>query len=273
MFDIKQVIDAARIGSSPQVLLDTGRSKIIFVPHGAGGVSTITEHDYEKTLPFPVRKRGAVAVYDVSSFNQLLSDNKDGGNITIYADHTALSPIVAVMNGHGSGGPGWGDFRISLEFRLTNEWQRWESINGKMMAQVDFAEFIEENIADIATPPGAEMLEIVQYLTMTKSVNFKSAIRLSDGQTQFRNEESVETKVRASEAVIPPMLTLGLVPMVGLPAYAVQARFRYRLSDGRLTLGVRMERLDVLKRQIVTDVIDSIVAPDGAAIVNGKAPA
>lgn len=272
--NIKDIIETARQGVPFQTIERDTHYQVVYLPHGAGGQGEIVTVNLEKHQSEPARKRGVVAVFDAASFSRILEDNQDAGDITVYIDRNPDKPaIVGVMNGHGAKGPGWGDFRVSMVFRETPQWAKWRKIDGQMLDQAAFAEFIEDNLSDIADPSGAEVLEIASYLEATRSVDFRSAIRLPSGQVQFRNEEKIEAKVKAGEIAVPEIIALGIAPIQGLPPFRVEARFRYRIQDGRLKLGVRLQRVEDLMREVIEQSVSALVLPEGAARVEGIPPA
>jgi len=261
--DFQAVIDAARQGVPP---IPVSPGALLHVQDG----STVSLESY---LQAPVRKRGIVNVFDAASFNQVLRDNSDAGNAVVYIDRDVNAPrIEAVLNDCGKAGPGWRDFRAVLSFRPTSQWLKWKAIDGKLLAQADFAEFIEDNLVDVAEPVGGALLEIVTYLEATRTVDFKSAIRLSSGAIQFHNSESIDAKVSTGKVEVPEMFTLGIAPFLGSAPYSIPARFRYRLKEGKLVMGLKLQRVEDLMQKLIEDVVSQIDAGTDAAIVEGKAP-
>jgi uncharacterized protein YfdQ (DUF2303 family) len=272
--NIKAVIDAARQGTSPQFVNGTVGKSVYFVGNGAQGQGQFYEHDNEAGASVPLRKRGTVTVFDAASFNQVLADNADAGNIAIYFDRNPEKPsVVAILNGHGPKGAGWGDFRAQISFRPTPQWLKWKGIDGKLMPQPAFAEFIEDNLEDISDPAGGAMLEIVTYLQATRTVSFKSGIRLSSGAIQFQNLEDIDAKVGAGSIAVPETFTLGIAPIFGLSSYAVPARFRYRIQDGKLQMGFKLQRVETMMGQIIEDVIAKIERGANISVMDGLPPA
>ena len=267
------VIEAARATAVPTKLAEVGATQWWLVPGVGPKASEIVLVNTGGAALKPARKRGNVCVFDAASFNAILADNADAGDITIYIDRAPEKPsVVAILNGNGKAGPGWSDFRASIEFRQTPQWAKWKAIDGKMLPQVTFAEFIEDNLEDIADPAGAKMLEIATYLEATRTVNFRSGIRLPSGQIQFQNMENIDAKVSASQIEVPETFTLGIAPIFGLPSYQVPARFRYRLQDGKLTLGIKLQRVETMMVDIINDVVEHI-EKSGASVLDGLPPA
>lgn len=271
--DIQSVIDAARAGAPAQTIADVGTKRHVLIHgHGSHG-SSIQTIDLQSGLPAPIRKTGKVTVFDADSFNKLIADNNGAGNVTIYVDRNPKEPsIVAVLNGNGTGGPGWGDFRVRIEFRFTPQWVKWKSNDGKMLGQVELAEFVEDNLEDIQKPKGADMLEMVTQLQVARSTSFRSKVSLQSGTMCFTHDQEDKASVGPGTLEVPQSFTLGITPVYGLAAYEVPARFRYRINEGKLTLGYKLERIETLMESIVNDVVKAI-AVDGLTVVEGTPPA
>lgn len=271
---MQAVIEAARQGATPTKLTQSGTKEWWLIPGVGDTASEVQEIDTVHGNPTPARKRGRVIVFDAASFNIILADNATAGDIAIYLDRNPDKPsVVAVLNGNGATGPGWGDFRAEIQFRPTPQWVKWKGIDGKLLPQATFAEFIEDNLEDIAEPAGATMLEIATYLETTRTTNFKSGLRLSSGLVQFQNVESDDTKVSAGQITVPETFTLGIAPIFGLPSYQVPVRFRYRLVDGKLQLGIKLQRVETMMAQVVEDVVAKIERGANISVVDGLPPA
>ena len=263
--DMQAVIDAARAG--------VGTSEVSPAATPIRLTTSGQVVDLRNLLPAPERKRGTVTVFDAESFNRFISINSDAGNIAVYVDRNPDKPaVVGVLNGHGAGGSGWGDFRVQIAFRPTPQWVKWRCIDGKLLPQSDFAEFIEDNLADISRPSGAEMLEIATKFAATRTTKFKSALRLDNGQVQFENVEDTAAKVGKGLIEVPERIELALAPLQGAALYSVPARFRWRLVDGELKLGVKLERIEDLMERVLGDVVGQIDVSAGVMLLEGVPP-
>ena len=271
--NIEAVIKAAREGVKPHLVEKNNGRAIYFVGSGANGNGQFYTVSAEEGYAVPMRKRGTVTVFDAASFNQVIADNADAGDIAIYFDRNPEKPaVVAVLNGSGPNGPGWADYRVQISFRPTPQWLKWKAIDGKLLPQANFAEFVEDNLEDISDPAGGAMLEIVTYLQATRTVSFKSGIKLSSGQIQFQNLEDIEAKVGAGSIAVPETFTLGIAPIFGLASYAVPARFRYRIQDGKLQMGFKLQRVETMMGQIIEDVIAKIERGANISVMDGLPP-
>jgi len=273
MDNIQPVIDVTRAGTPAQTLATVGTKQHVLITGHGGESSRIAIVDLEAGLPAPTRKTGRVTVFDAASFNQVIKDNSDAGNIAIYFDRNPNKPsVVAVLNGNGTEGPGWGDFRANIEFRPTPQWVKWKANDGKLLSQVDFAEFVEENLEDIADPAGATMLEIASQLQLVRSVNFRSKVTLQSGAFAFTHDQDDKASVGAGTIDVPQTFTLGIPPIFGLAAYRVPARFRYRIAEGKLMLGYKLQRVETMMEQIVEDVIAKIERGANVSVMDGLPP-
>jgi uncharacterized protein YfdQ (DUF2303 family) len=266
--NMQAVIDAARKGQDLVTLAKSDSYQIIYTP--THGVQTVS---LEKHNAAPARKTGTVTVFDAESLNRLLADNAIDGATTIYVNPDADKPaIVAVINGNGSTGPGFGDFRVSMGFRATPQWTKWKAIDGKLLPQAEFAEFVEDNLADIATPDGATMMEIVTYLQATRTTDFRSGVKLGNGAVQLTNNEDVQASVGAGNIAVPDMFEIALSPVFGVAPFKVPARFRYRIEDRKLRMGFKLQRIEDVMATIIRDIEAEIVLPEGVAKIYGVAP-
>jgi uncharacterized protein YfdQ (DUF2303 family) len=226
-------------------------------------------------MPAPHRKTGLVRVFDTASFLNVLADNRDAGEAVVYVDSNQKEPAIsAVMNGHNAGGPGWGDYVVTLDFIKTPAWVRWTGIDGKMLDQQAFCEFLEDNAADVVQPSGAALLELLTKLEITASGGLKSKIDLHSGVVQFAVNTDHIAKVGAEAVSVPQKFGLALAPFQCGKVWAVPARFRYRAREGAVTMGLKLEEIDRLVEAIVADMVATIEKgmPEKAKLVYGRAP-
>lgn len=208
----------------------------------------------------PRRKKGTVVVRDVASFEQYWSKHHDETS-EIYADRDART-VTAVLDAHGGieFTPGWQQFRLQLGLKYSQAWQAWTNHDGQPMSQEAFAEFLEDNRADIHEPPAAEMLEIASSLQASTKAEFQSGIVLANGQRKLSYVEDTTAKAgQRGDLTIPTEITLALAVFEGATvADAVTARFRYRINGGKLSLHYKLDRpADVISAAfegVITDV-------------------
>lgn len=232
-----------------------------------------TDDREDHRAPSPRRVERSVTVRDAASLVDYLNENTTGpddparvgdmfrhgvGDLELWADIDRRT-IRAIVDG----GNGWRKHTATLELRHSIEWAEWTSIDGKLVDQLAFAQFIEDHLSSIGAPDGAKLLEICQTLEARTKVDFKSSELLANGQRKFRYDETTEAKAgQKGDLTIPAELTLVLRPFQGSEPVAILARFRYRLDGGQLRLGVKLaepsKALEVAFNQIVDEVQASV---------------
>jgi uncharacterized protein YfdQ (DUF2303 family) len=218
--------------------------------------------DLEEHLPAPRRKRGEAIFFDAPSIATYVNRHKDESTALYMNDDPYR--VVAVLNGHATNEPGWGDHRAVLKLRRTDAWSRWLAKDDQLMDQEAFAEHIERNVVDIHEPAGAELLELAQTFQATTKAEFRSAKQLANGERQFQfSEEVTATGGRNGEITIPKEFVLGISPFEGSDAYKVRARLRYRLREGRLTIGFVLDNPKDVEREAFREIAQAVADGTG----------
>lgn len=236
-------------------------------PDGALRVTSV-----EKWLLRPARKRGQVEVHDIASLNAYLARHGTTGT-TVYADARTRT-VTAVIDDHDTANPGWAGHRVTLNVVRTAEWELWRDLSGKLVSQLQFAEVIEDRAVDCLDPDAATMLELAQSFQATRDARFEGGIRLASGETRLSFAETINAAAgRKGDLAIPQVITLALRPFDGTGLYKVPARFRYRVRDGALTLGIVLDRPDDIERQTFDELCSLVTPPEGALpVLAGVAP-
>lgn len=243
----------------------------------------------ERHAVAPSDKRGIVKVYDEASFCAYVTAHKRPGT-QVFAD-IARTQIIAVLDHHApdvpgpppaeteeplQGLPGWGRHRCELVTRLTPEWVAWTGRHGKKTNQVEFAEFIENHIAEIAEPTGSTLLEMVRTLEVKRDAEFRSAINLTTGETQLLYEESVDGTAQKGMTKIPKEFILGLAPFetdVARELYRLVARLRYRMDGGKLTIWIDLLNPEKVLEAAFRERLATVQAGLHLTPLMGEAPA
>jgi uncharacterized protein YfdQ (DUF2303 family) len=242
--------------------------------------------DTTRSQPHPTRKAGTVEVSDPDSF-QLYVDMHAADGAAIFGDLRAGQPtITAVLNGHEPGGDtaGWGDHRVVWRLTEHKTFQLWVQNNGRLFGQEGFAKFLDDNAGDIVeadvrvgaeditTPSALEMREIAETLEARKSVDFKQATRLHDGNVQLRYEETTQASAgRAGELTVPQVFAIAVPVYEGQDPWRIEARFRYRVTKEGLTVSYHLERLHDVIEAAFRRAWESVSIADIPALL-GKAP-
>jgi uncharacterized protein YfdQ (DUF2303 family) len=149
----------------------------------------------------------------------------------------------------------------------SREWQTWTKANRQQMSQLAFAEFLEDNLPDIAAPDSTSLLEMVLAFEATKGGAFKSVQRLQSGDVNFAYVDEV---TGGGAVKMPPKIALNMPVFERGEPYAVDARLKYRIKDGGLSLWYELVRPHVTSRQAFDAMISGVVARTGIPVWMGE---
>lgn len=266
----KTIRELLAIGAAQGSPKEVGGIPYAVIPNDCK-VMDLSNFKYNDFSATPHRKKGTVSVLDAASFIEYYTLFCDV-NSRVFADETT-SKVLAVLDYHGAGdgGPRWGQHRVNLTLRKSPEWMRWMGRNGQgnKMAQMDFAEFVEDNAPDIREPNAATMLEMARSLQAKTDVDFSSAIRTNNGQVQFKYTENVKGTYGNGNVEIPESFVIGIPVYVGSARVPITARLRYRLNSGKLSIWYDLLRADAIERDAFMSTLAEIKQGLSVTIING----
>jgi uncharacterized protein YfdQ (DUF2303 family) len=209
------------------------------------GPEHLVVRSLKEFLPPPSRIKQRVELISVPAFLEYVTRYQTPESL-VFANEPDAS-YEAVLDYHGEsdvepGQRGWCDHLAFYRCPQSDAWKIWNLANGKMMDQVTFARFIEDNLKEVVEPFAADLLQLCLNLNIHKAATFESDIRLDNGQTRFRYAEEIRGATKTGDIDIPTMLGLQMAVFVDGAVYGQAARFRYRMSDGKLTLGFELIR-------------------------------
>ncbi len=227
----------------------------------------------EKAELQPFRKKGIIAMGDVPSLLQYMADQAEPARGYVYADPDART-ITAIFNDQRAINlPGWRDHRAVFKAEFTPEFTLWMAKNRQQFGQTEFAEFIEDNFADLAGDDAGLLLTVATTIAATTGINFASAKRLQDGQTQLTYNETIDTTAGADgQLKIPQKFTLGMRIFKNGEGYALTARLKYRLNGGSVKFHYELERPERAVEDAFTGYVNQVREHDSAyTVLVGKA--
>lgn len=229
----------------------------------------------ERAQDAPYRKTGTLKLKSIESLLNYTAAQKEsnGSDATgiIYADPDSRT-ITAVLNDNKGSTPGWRDHRAEFKAEFTPEFANWFKTNSTPMGQTEFAEFIEDNIVDIAGEYGTTLLEIATTIQATTGINFSSAKRLQNGQVQMQYTENIDTRAGASGSLeIPKEFTLGLRIFKNGAGYKIKARLKYRLASGAVKFWYELDRPERSIEDAFNDYVKTVTEQSGYTVLLGAA--
>lgn len=235
----------------------------IFDPKDGSVIGTKDLFDSWRTSP--EAKLGTARVTTLVSFIELVNRHKTEHSV-IFANMDWQKPsLTAVIDYHqkeNGGAADNGKHRIQYEFPLSEEWKAWTAMNGKGISQTDFAEFIEDHIADLAGPDEAEELEfqnkfsfkvafpnqlvtLSRGLLVTAETRVKNVVSLQNGAGQIVFEEDHQTHDKEGNRIdVPGMFILSVPPFFEGETARIPVRLRYRKTPSGLVWSFHLYRPD-----------------------------
>jgi uncharacterized protein YfdQ (DUF2303 family) len=221
----KNILETALSESAAIKTHDIGGKKFALV-HGA-----FVTVDLENFQNSPSRVNESVLVSTEQSFVDYLGKFALPNTLVRFNDSNYV--VSAIIDYHtDSFDARWCEHGLQYKCPKSDELIVWIKNNKNKMTQVDFAEFVEDNIKDFQSPSGAELLEMATNFTINRDANFSSGVRLSSGEFQFQFSE----ENKKGSVTVPEKIEIGIPVFKNGQAYRVQAKLRYRLHSGKLTL-------------------------------------
>jgi uncharacterized protein YfdQ (DUF2303 family) len=248
-----------------------GHAHFVNVPPGYSH-KDVTEL-VRKAAPAPHRKQGVIELASVDSFITFCKEQQREATGYIYANPDTRT-MTAVFNDNRSADAGWRDHQAKFQAKFTPEFQRWLENNGhnKAKGQTDFAEFIEDNLADITEPAAQQLLEVASTIQAKSDINFSSAKRLHDGQVQLGYTETINASAGANGALqIPKEFALGLRIFKNGEGYKLRARLKYRLGNGQVKFWYELDRPERAVEDAFAGYVDAVSKQSGYVVLLGNA--
>lgn len=201
-------------------------------------------------LDTPERAVANVKLRDAASFIRYFNDHK-AERSRVYASLEPAS-FVAVFDDFAlrdegkveraidpSGQADWRGFRATFEVPASREWKLWTAANRKQFSQLGFAEFLQDNLPDVAQPDGATLLELSLNFEAAQTGTFIAAQRLQDGSHNLTWKADNNA---AGTVKLPEQIVLSIPVFENEAPAELHARLRYRVKEGQLAIWYELIR-------------------------------
>lgn len=258
----------AREMARPAVVERTGDLLHIAVPKSYD----LKEVDTENLLPNPRRMRLKPSFATADSFLAYIARHQSASTV-VWCDfnpQTFALRFEAVLDDHAPGVPGWRGHAALFEPDLSAEWKAWKSMDRQAMAQVKFAEWIQEHEDDINSgtggtmPTSLQMLDMATNFVMNEERALKSAVRLQSGGTRLTYIADADQGTVESMSLF-EKFAIGIPVFHGDPvAWSLIARLKYRNNGGKLSFSFELVRPDRVHQGAAKELIVKVSAGLGA---------
>lgn len=210
----------------------------------------------------------AVVIQTAESMGEYLSAYKTTSSL-LFANIDA-NRIVGALDYHSPSAPELVTHTATLNLPFSSEWKIWTGIDGKMMSQLDFARFLDENTPDIASPHGADLVEVVRDLITVKSQNAAASVDINKDNVDFRFEATTDARSgRGGQLEIPKTFMLDIPVYFGEPSIQIEARLRWGESEGGVKFGVALLRKDNKRQDEFHRVAKEVSEAAGLKLIYG----
>lgn len=239
-------------------------TKVLLVPDGMEAKSVKSFVDEYKTKPD--RRKGLINAFDIYSFSAIVNRFKSANSALFkkatIGDTKFEAELKAILNYHPASGVNTdadnNDHRATYGFPLSEELKTWLGKNKVPFNSKEFAEFLEDNIADLVvadvskfvtefgdTVPSfaspSKIMELSRGIDVRVDEKVVNAYRVSDGS--FAIQYTVDNKDASGKPLnLPEWFALGIPVFQNGQSYQIPLRLRFRVKDGAVSWHFEMYR-------------------------------
>ena len=241
----------------------------------------------DKYLARPERKKGTATLTTLLAFNAYTQRHMTEDS-AVFVDDTAPDKprIIAVFNASHKE-PDHQDHRAVYAFPLSDEWVAWSKLP-EWFTQAEFAAFIEDRILDVMDPTKAgavakelaesvgttlaspaKLLELSRGLQVNVDARVAQSVRLDSGEGQLifkeehKDENGAPIKFPGAFCLAIPVFRLG-------PPYSVPVRLRYKVSGGRVSWQLALQRVDHVFESAIAEAGHSVGDVTSLPVFRGR---
>lgn len=243
--DAQTIADlAVKAKGEPTTIQTVAGREFLILPSGFSHHDVTPPHS--QAVNTPKRITQSVTLQNADAMIEYLNRFK-GDDSLLFAD-VQKSLVVAAIDYHAKDKASLVTHRASLQLPFSEEWKVWSEISGRLLPQLEFARFVEENAPDIKAPDAATLLETVRDLQARRSVNFIQAVRTASDNESFEFSDNTEARTAKGDVELPTKFLLNIPVYFGEPDGEVPAFLRWKLDDGKLQLGIKLNRMEHIRQ-------------------------
>lgn len=247
----------AAISREPRVISGPG-GRSFLITANEDVVKDITPTGAGTTF-VPDRIRQAVTLQTAQSLGDYLERFKTDASV-LFANIDA-DQIVGAIDYHNPSRADLVQHRATLNLPFSTEWGLWTAIDGKMMSQLDFARFLDENKDDISSPRGADLVEIVKDMIAVETANTKASVRINSDNVDFTFAASTDARSgTGGQLEVPKEFELRIPVYFGEAPVPMVARLRWKNAADGVQFGVVLLRKENARQDEFKRVVAEVSA-------------
>lgn len=205
----------------------------------------------ESLQDYPCRAKAKVSLDTIAALLDYLRDQRAATHHPVVFANRSTCTFTAFVDYHSDGSGRWLDHSAAVALKVSKEYETWVNSTGRWKSQVEMAEFLDDNLADIHTPTPADVLTFVEKLEATRKETFKSAINQATGEVAYTY--SKENQSGNEKLVILSEFTLGIPFFHRGAPIQVKAKLQHSIREGNDGKAVLQFRFKVQNPEQIKD--------------------
>ena len=249
--NIAEIVRDLTVQASEPFNADNDHGLVRILPEGAREIST------EKFQSFPNRIRRWVRLETIKAMADY--HKRFANEQTCCYVSRRSETIVMVIDEPSLEVAAWEDHGARLPLENSQEWHAWRANDRRDLSQIEFAEFLEDHLEDLASH-GDVVFDAVTAFQVKRDEKFKSAIDLGTGEIEFSYERHNQP---TSPVSLPRKISLG-IPIYDASAEALKfdVRLKYRQRDGVLKFRYEIVRPERVIEEAFRSIEDELASHD-----------
>ncbi len=232
----------------------------VAVPHGY----VLQNFDTESQCDNPRRAMALATFSDAASFLAYVKRHAIDSTAAwcSFDPQTFALSFTAVIDEHGPDAAGWRAHRAQFTPDMSAEWKAWKGKHATPMAQVAFAEFLQEHEDDITSdsqsmPTSLQMHAMATDFVANEERTLKSSVRLQSGGVRLTYVTDADKQTTETMQMF-ERFGIGIPVFHGGSAWAMTARLKYRTPGGKLSFFYELVRPDRTHAGAAAELIEQI---------------
>lgn len=268
--EAQTVAELAVKAAGAHTVKSADKREFLIIPSGFTEKEVSDPHGLKLATPRYISQR--IEVQALDSLVDYVNTFKTP-NTMLFADIRA-SAITALIDYHAADQKAANvAHQVTMALPYSEEWKLWTSIDGKMMGQLEFARFLEENHPDIAQPNAAELIEMARDLHAARNIKFTKVVRTDSDNENFTAEDTTTLGSRSTgnSVELPRQFTVRIPIYFDQQPFDMSAFLRWKVGDDGMTLGIKLWRPEHVRQAEFKQIVVGAAERTTLTAVFGKA--